>query len=311
MVKISLVTPNYNYGHFLEATLKSVLDQAYPSLEYIVLDDGSTDGSMGILEKYGPQLSHWETGANRGQYRVVTDGLNRSTGEVMGWLNSDDMHLPWTLRAVGEIFEAFPEVEWISTLQTGLWDYHGLGYKFVPMVGFSLNAFLDGLYFQDGSAMPEGIWAGTNWQGPIQQESTFWRRSLWEKAGGFVSNEFGSAGDFELWARFFSHAELYGVEIPLAGFRLQHQQQSAQEDKYRNFSNLILKKARERNGWNSSLERHEFLRNKNRFAMRIAKNIAPGHFERWWQKNAYQAKKIVRTKPNSPNAGWAVEKYQF
>lgn len=311
MVTISLVTPNYNYGHFLEATLQSVLGQRYTELEYIVLDGGSTDGSLSILDKYGDQLSFWDSLPDNGPYQVVTDGLNRSKGEVMGWLNSDDMHLPWTLRAVGEIFDTFPEVEWISTLQTGLWDYHGLGYKFVPMVGFSVDAFLDGIFFQDGSAMPEGIWAGTQWQGPIQQESTFWRRSLWEKAGGFVSHEFGSAGDFELWARFYEHAELYGVEIPLAGFRLQHLQQSAQGEKYRKFSNLVLNKIRARNDWNPSLGRHEFLRSKNKFPVRIFKSIAPGHFDTWAKKNAYRAKKIVRIKPNSPDATWAVEDYIF
>ena len=311
MLKISLVTPNYNYGHFLEATLRSVLDQGYPELEYIALDDGSTDGSIGILEKHESQLSKWETGPNRGQYRVLTDGLNRSTGEVMGWLNSDDMHFPWTLRAVGEIFKAFPNIEWISSLQPFLWDYHGFGYNFSRLDGFSKEAFLEGRFFPNNIPRPAEIQPGLPMQGTIQQESTFWRRSLWEKAGGYVSHEYGSAGDFELWARFYRHAELYGVDIPLAGFRLQHQQQSAQAEKYGRFALAALCESRRESGWVENVRRRKFFANKNRFYKRWLYKFRPTMLERAMEKFLYHGKSIVRKNPASPNSGWEVRHFRF
>ncbi len=244
---ISIVTPNYNYAHFLEATLKSILDQGYPKLEYIVLDDGSTDNSVDIIRRYADRLAYWQAGANKGQYRTITEGLNRATGEVMGWLNSDDLHTPWTLHVVGRIFAAFPDVDWISTLAPISWDCQGLPSSVGTMAGYSRDAYLDGVYFPDGR-VPDR-WVNPRRMGCIQQESTFWRRSLWEKAGGYLSPEYGSAGDFEMWGRFFEHAELVGVSAPLAGFRLQYQQQTSNIVRYAEWCEKSLAEARKRAGW--------------------------------------------------------------
>ncbi len=103
---ISIVTPNYNYAHFLEATIRSILLQGYPNLEYVIIDDGSTDESMEVIEKYGPWLSSYETGPNQGQYEAINRGFAKTTGPIMAWLNSDDMYLPDAL-GVGRYFRHY------------------------------------------------------------------------------------------------------------------------------------------------------------------------------------------------------------
>lgn len=299
MPRISIVTPNHNYGHFLEATILSVVNQNYPDLEYIVMDDGSTDDSVRVIQRHAHRLAHWETHPNQGQYKTITAGFARSTGEVMGWINSDDMHLPWTLRLVGEIFDQFPEVEWISTLQPGFWDWQGHPLEFASLSGFSKEAFLDGRYFSPFGARVVGIDPGVPCQGCVQQESTFWRRSLWERAGGYVSHEFGSAGDFELWTRFFQHAQLYGVAAPLAGFRLQNQQQTTQAEKYARLSFQALEKFRHREHWRPNRGRNSVFR----FVLPWSERLA-----RMWH---YHGRRIVRKNIDSPSAHWEIEDHSF
>lgn len=92
--KVSIVTPSYNQGWALEETLRSVILQGYPNLEYIVMDDGSTDKSVEIIQKYEPWLTYWQTAENQGQTQVLNQGFARATGEVFGWMNSDDIILP-------------------------------------------------------------------------------------------------------------------------------------------------------------------------------------------------------------------------
>src|SRR5262245_2697732 len=120
---ISLVTPNLNYGKFLDRTLSSVLDQRYPSLDYIVVDAGSTDESVDILKARATSGLRWKVIPGIGQYDSINYGFAHSSGEIMGWINSDDMQLPWTLRTVAAIFAQFPDVEWIvgapSVIQDG------------------------------------------------------------------------------------------------------------------------------------------------------------------------------------------------
>lgn len=104
-MKISIVTPSYNQGQFLEDTVLSVLGQHYPQLEFIVVDGGSTDNSVGILEKYGGEISSWVSEKDRGQAEAINKGFAIATGDVLGWLNSDDMYLPGTLKYVAEAFQ--------------------------------------------------------------------------------------------------------------------------------------------------------------------------------------------------------------
>lgn len=106
--RITVVMPSYNQVAFLEESLCSVLDQHYPNLEFMVLDAGSTDGSRAIIERYDHALSYWRSERDDGQSAAIDEGIKRSTGELAGWLNSDDVLLPGALRAVGEAYRQHP-----------------------------------------------------------------------------------------------------------------------------------------------------------------------------------------------------------
>lgn len=209
-MKISIVTPSYQQGRFLEASIRSVLDQNYPDLEYFVIDGGSTDESVEIIKRYESRLSGWVSERDGGHFFALNKGFAMTTGEVMGFINSDDMLMPWSLSIVGEIFAAFPEVEWLTSLVPLRLDVQGRPVRCLPQRGFSREGFMA------GENLPRPECFSTGW---IQQESTFWRRSLWEKAGSHFVTDRPLAADWELWYRFFQHAELYGVEAPLGAFR--------------------------------------------------------------------------------------------
>lgn len=103
--KISIITPSYNQGRFLEKTIRSVLLQGYPNLEYIIIDGGSTDNSVEIIKKYEPWLTYWVSEPDRGQANAINKGFAKATGEIFAWLNSDDIYLPDALRLVAETFD--------------------------------------------------------------------------------------------------------------------------------------------------------------------------------------------------------------
>ena len=111
---ISIVTPSFNQGRFLEETIRSVLLQGYPSLEYIVMDGGSTDDSVDIIRKYEPWLMFWASGPDQGQSDAINKGFERATGAIWGYINSDDLYEPDALRTAAEIFLSGAEVHLVA-----------------------------------------------------------------------------------------------------------------------------------------------------------------------------------------------------
>jgi glycosyltransferase involved in cell wall biosynthesis len=212
---IAIVTPSFNQSQFLPACIASVLDQDYTGLQYAIVDGGSTDGSVEIIKSKAGSLHYWRSHPDEGPYAAIAEGFAKTHAGILGWINSDDILLPWALRVVGGIFRDCPEVEWITTETPMNIDTDGLPRlgRFCggPIPGFNMAGF----QHRENLAVP-GSPPGAQF---IQQESTFWRRSLWDKAGAKFDNRFKFAGDFELWDRFFEYAQLFSVNLPLGAFR--------------------------------------------------------------------------------------------
>ena len=199
--RISLVTPVFNSAKYIEQTFRSVFAQNYPCLEYFVVDGGSTDGTLDIIRKYESQLSGWISGPDNGMYDAINKGFARTTGEIMGWISATDMLQVGGLRVVGGVFRDLPNVPWITGRRSVFSD-EGAAVRVDPLMRWSRRRFLLGASNRH-----------------IQQESTFWRRSLWESAGAYVDASSRIASDFELWIRFFRYAPLYSVDALIGGFR--------------------------------------------------------------------------------------------
>ena len=290
---ISIVTPSYNQGEFLEATIQSVLSQNYPNLEYIIIDGGSTDDSVEIIRKYEKQLHFWCSEPDGGQYAAINKGFSYATGEIMAWLNSDDMYFPWTLKTVGSIMAELSQVEWLTTFNIGFWDWHGFCTDIGKIPGYSREAFLNGRYLRSGRT-------AINW---IQQESTFWRRGLWEKVGGYISTEFKLASDFDLWARFYGCADLHGTPSPLGVFRWQTSQRSRQIEQYILEAQQSLERMRTELNWKPNLSRE--------LAFQLRLNLIPKVKTLSLPIYGYQGKRVVRKALDTPDGYWTVEDHQF
>lgn len=238
--RISVVTPSFKAAAFIEDTLRSVLDQAYPELEYLVVDGAGDSETPRIIGRYEKRLAYWCSERDAGQYDALNKGFARATGEILCWLNAGDMLMPRALFAVAEIFEACPGTHWISSLQPGVWDADGYLVTLNRTPGFSRAAFLDGLYLP--GTLERGYW--------IQQESTFWRRGLWQRVGARIPvSEAALAGDFALWAQFYRHEEMHGVEYPLGGFRVVKGQRSEDVAAYATEATRALEALRRDCGW--------------------------------------------------------------
>jgi len=227
--KISIVTTNYNGAKYLEETIQSVLNQTFKNIEYIIIDGGSTDGSQEIIEKYEEQLAYWESKKDRGFAHAYNKGFSKTTGDILAYLNSDDLYCPWAFEIVARCFIDLPEIEWLTSLFPMLHsNRHGFVY-INPAQPFNKALYYAGFY---GRKL-----------GFIQQESTFWTRRLWKKSGSYFDENLDYAIDAELWARFFQHADLYAVSTTLGGFRYRSDSKSGLHlNKYCDEMFAILKK---------------------------------------------------------------------
>lgn len=171
--EISIVTPSYQQAEFLEETLRSVLLQGYPNLEYIVIDGGSRDGSVDIIRRYEPWLSHWVSEADRGQSHAINKGFARAGGRILGWLNSDDIYYPGALVSMAEaMHSAGTEIVLgaMDKVQFGSGEPQFVK-RSLPWVGEPLHRFP---ILERGSVEPFHFY----------QPSMFWTRRLWEETGG-------------------------------------------------------------------------------------------------------------------------------
>jgi len=186
--KISIVTPSYNQGQFLEETILSVLNQQYSNLEYIVIDGGSADQSVDIIRRYEDKLAYWITEKDRGQVDAINKGLAHATGDIFAFINSDDVYLPGTFAAVAKYFETHPETEWVC----GDTMMFGEGHPTEMMK----------------TVVPKSAAQCLSWAYRAAQPGHFWKREL-------VQDGFD-----ESWRYDFDH-DLY-VRLLLAGHRCEH-----------------------------------------------------------------------------------------
>jgi glycosyltransferase involved in cell wall biosynthesis len=202
---ISLVTCSYQQGRFIESTLKSVLEQDYPALEYIVIDGGSSDQSVDVIQRYGHRLAHWVSEPDAGQTDALAKGFAQSRGDIMGWLCSDDLLLPGALDTVGRYFQQHPDVEWVYG--DAIWiDASGAPIRTKREMPWSRTVFLfDHNY--------------------LAQPSVFWRRRLFEQAGG-LNRSMNLAMDSDLWLRFARLARPQHVASYLSCMRFYPEQKT-------------------------------------------------------------------------------------
>ncbi len=179
---ISIVTPSFNQGRYLDETIRSVLDQNYPKLEYVVQDGGSFDNSVAVMERYRERLTHTETRKDNGQGHAINLGFAHAThGEIMAYLNSDDLLLPGSLNYIAAYFRNNPDVD----------------------VVYGHRVIVDTTSLEIGRwVLPAHSDLMLQWADYIPQETMFWRRSIWDKAGGKIDESFRFALDWDLILRF-------------------------------------------------------------------------------------------------------------
>lgn len=205
--RISIVTPSFRQNAFIARTLDSVLDQSYPNLELIVQDGGSQDGTVLTLERYAPRLTHWVSEPDAGQGDAINRGFATSTGEIMAWLNSDDLLMPGSLATVARFFAARPDVD----------------------VVYGHRIIVDADDKEIGRwVLPTHEAEVLRWADWIPQETLFWRRSAWERVGGRIDTSFQFALDWDLLLR-FQQANLNIERIPrfLGAFRVHADQKTS------------------------------------------------------------------------------------
>jgi glycosyltransferase involved in cell wall biosynthesis len=182
--KVSIVMPSYNQGKFIEESIRSVLLQGYPNLELIVIDGGSTDGTLNILQKYSPWLYYYVSEPDRGQSHAINKGLAVSTGDVQAWINTDDLYFPGALLQVGKRF--YEELDFdVLYGNAVIINETGKRTGEILSVPFNHQAFLHGTVHL------------------AVQSAVFWRRDLFQRVGG-VNEDLHYAMDVDMYVRFIA-----------------------------------------------------------------------------------------------------------
>jgi len=198
--KITIVTPSYNQGEFIEETIRSVLMQGYPNLEYIIMDGGSDDQTVEVIRKYKTQISHWESEKDRGQTHAINKGFDMATGEIVAWINSDDSYFQDTLKNVALAFRKHPDVLLLGDVEE--FDEHGV-------IG------IQQMHHVDAEHMLKPMGDGWMWHQP----GTFVPNAL-QKQIGALDESLHYAFDKDWMFRLLTHASVAYVGMPLARFRV-------------------------------------------------------------------------------------------
>lgn len=196
--RITIVTPSFNQGQYLDETMRSVLDQGYPNLEYIVVDGGSTDESVEIIRRHESRLAWWVSEKDKGQSNAINKGMARATGDLLAYINSDDTLAPGSLMAAGEAFAKGHEwiTGWVMFLEPegGLWPQ-----------------------------LPQAMQLNTDWfiSNPVCQQATFWASRFTRQLGDF-REDMQYAFDYDFWMRlwFVARARPLMLRRCMGGYRL-------------------------------------------------------------------------------------------
>lgn len=199
--KISIVTPSYNQGIYLEDCIRSVLDQKYPNLEYFIIDGGSSDQSISIIRNYENRLSGWVSEPDQGQSDAINKGFKQASGDLVAWLNADDYYLPGALFTVAQVYKQHPEAPF----------YYGDGLRVDESKSQKKNFFPEGVVTFSRSALIYGL----NY---ILQPATFIRRALLEKVG-YLDPNLHYCMDTDLWIRLSADAEPVPIHAVLGASR--------------------------------------------------------------------------------------------
>jgi len=198
--RITVVTPSYNQAQFLEQTIHSVLQQGYPNLEYIIIDGGSTDNSIEIIKKYEKYLAYWVSEKDRGQTHAINKGFEKSTGDVLAYLNSDDLYVPNTLKTIGTYFQQN--------------HHHNFVYGNVQIINENGNVVKNKKQPPFDYIMGCMIGFGLL----IDQPSAFWRREVYKSIGPF-NEELQFNMDEEYWSRVSQKFQMIHLDKYLAKVR--------------------------------------------------------------------------------------------
>jgi glycosyltransferase involved in cell wall biosynthesis len=202
--RISIITPSFNQGGFIEEAILSVLSQEYPDLEYLIMDGGSSDATLDVLKKYSGKVT-WCSEPDQGQTEAINKGLRRASGSIVGYLNADDVLLPGALNKISQIFTADPQTWWV-TGKCQIVDEENNEIR-KPITLYK-NTLLRWHSFS--------LLLMTNY---ISQPATFWRREALE-AMGYLDESLRYVMDYEYWLRLYSRRRPVFVPEYLAAFKI-------------------------------------------------------------------------------------------